>query len=149
MKDNHVPADGFVYTTRVAMRHTDAAGVIFFARYFELMHDAFEAFMESRGLPAPTILHETHYVLPVVQAECDYRAALRWGDPLRIMVTVEEVRRRSFTLRYRFLNAAGKLAGAGRTTQVSVHKDKGHAIPLPPELVRALGSPAGIAQEPK
>jgi YbgC/YbaW family acyl-CoA thioester hydrolase len=131
----------FVHTVQIALRHTDAAGIVFYPRYFELMQDAAEAFLSSRGLPPSRVLQETPYFLPIVHAECDFRAPLRWGDTVRVEVTVVEVRRRSFTLAYRFVNPDGRVGAEGRVSQVSADRHTQKAIPLPAELRHALDAP--------
>ena len=35
----------FVYQIKTKMHHIDAAGVMFFGHYFDLAHDAYEAFL--------------------------------------------------------------------------------------------------------
>ncbi len=123
----------YVYSTKIALRHTDAAGIVFFPRYLELMHDAYEAFLDSRGLSPARILTETHYFMPVVRTECEYRAPLQWGDAIHIELTVAEIRRRSFTVAYRF-TADHKTLAKGLTADKQTQK----SIPLPEELQHAL-----------
>jgi YbgC/YbaW family acyl-CoA thioester hydrolase len=132
------PSAAYVHTVQIALRHTDAAGIVFFPRYFELMQDAMEAFLSARGLPPSNVLSETNYYLPIVHAECDYRAPLTWGETIGIEVIVEEVRRRSFTLAYRFVHEGGRIGATGRVSQVSADKTTRKAIPLPADLRKAL-----------
>jgi YbgC/YbaW family acyl-CoA thioester hydrolase len=127
----------YVFSTGIAMRHTDAAGIVFFPRYYEMMHDAFEAFLGSRGLSPAQILKESTYFLPVVRCECEYRSPLFWGDPVDIQITVREIRRRSFTLGYRFVHGH-KVYAAGATTHVTADKASKKSIALPEELLKAL-----------
>ena len=126
----------------VEFNHCDPAGIVFFPRYFDMMQDAFEAFMKARGLPAARIMKETHYYLPLVRAECDFRAPLIWGDRLRVEVKVNEVRRRSFSVDYRFRNDEDRTVAQGYTAHVVADKSTRRAIPVPEELRRALEDPA-------
>lgn len=128
----------FVYATKIGLRHTDAAGIVFFARYFELMQDALEAFLESRGLGTAHILRETDYFLPVVKSDCSFSAPLFWGDELRIEVRVPEIRRRSFTIGYRFVTPSGKTAAEGVTVHVTADQKAHKSMAIPAELMRAL-----------
>ena len=127
----------FEYDATVRLRETDAGGVMFFARRFDLMHDAYEALMEARGLSVAQILAEGAYMLPVVHAECDYSAPLFTGDRVRVRLEVEELRTRRFTIRYE-IEGQGKAVGAGKTVHVAVDMRAKRAIPLPTELRQAL-----------
>lgn len=131
----------FEYETTVRLRETDAGGVMFFARRFDLMHDAYEAFMEARGLSIARIIAEGAYMLPVVHAECDYSAPLITGDRVRVSVDIEEVRSRRFTVRYT-VQGPERSAGSGRTVHVAVDMQTRRAIALPDALRRVLNGDA-------
>ena len=127
-----------VFETKVRLQHTDAAGVVFFARYFELAHEAYEHMLDALGHAFPADLGGETILYPIVHAESDYRAMLRLGDDLRIEVTVAEVKSRSFTLTYRFVNPAGDDAAALTTVHVAVDKGTGRSTRLPEDLAAAL-----------
>lgn len=130
-----------VHETTVRLQHTDGAGVVFFARYFELAHIAYEELMESLGVPLPADLAGWDPVLPIVRAESDYKASLRLGDRVRIEVLVAEVKSRSFTLRYRFLGPDGSEAAVLSTVHVAVDRATGRSTRLPDELRAAFADP--------
>ncbi len=128
----------FTYETIVRLQHTDAAGLIFYARVFDLAHAAYEAFLDELGHPLPTALSIHPVVLPIAHATADYRAPLRLNDRLRIELWVETLSRRSFELRYRFLRADGELAAGVRTIHVAVDSQSGDSTELPAALAEAL-----------
>ncbi len=130
----------FIYTATITLRDADAAGILFFSRYFALAHDAYEAFLEFRGLSIAHILKNEPYLIPVVRAQADYKAPLRVGDKATIRLTVREVKRRSFTLVCELFGPNGKLAAIVQTTHVAVDKASGRAIPLARPLVQVLKS---------
>ncbi len=41
----------FTYKTKISLHDTDAAGIIFFANQFKIVHDAYEDLLESFGFP--------------------------------------------------------------------------------------------------
>ena len=127
-----------VFETKVRLQHTDAAGVVFFARYFELAHEAYEHMLDALGQALPADLGGAPILYPIVHAESDYRAMLRLGDTLRIEVTVADVKSRSFHLTYRFLDPAGEEAAALTTVHVAVDKATGRSTHLPEDLAAAL-----------
>jgi len=126
------------FQTVIRMQHTDAAGVVFFARLFDLAHLAYEDLLDAIGFPLPADMAHAALILPLIHARTDYRAVLRLGDRLQIQVTVEEVRSRSFALAYRFLRADGVEAAATRTVHAAVAAATGRATGLPEDLARAL-----------
>ena len=113
------------------MHEVDAAGVLFFAQQFRLVHDAFEAFMESKGLSLAKILDSEDFALPIVHAETDYKMPLSLGDRIIIKLNLKEIGETSFTLAHEIFKE-GRLAGKGETVHVSVDKKTGAKIPLPP-----------------
>lgn len=127
-----------VFERRIRLQHTDGAGVVFFARYFELAHEAYEEMLDAIGQSFPPDLGREPILYPIVHAESDYRAMLRLGDTLRIEVEVAEVKSRSFALTYRFVNPAGEEAAALKTVHVAVDKTTGRSTRLPDALADAL-----------
>ena len=128
----------FEYVKTVGFRDADAGGVVFFARYFMLAHEAYEAFLLDRGIDIAKLLLGGGYVLPVVHAESEYRRALALGEQVTIRVTVEEVRRRAFTVGYELVNAAGELSARLHTRHVAIDGETRRAMPLPEDLAKAL-----------
>jgi 1,4-dihydroxy-2-naphthoyl-CoA hydrolase len=128
----------YVYRTTVTLRDADAAGVLFFARYLALAHDAYEAFMAEGGLSTARIIREESYVVPVVHAEADYKRPLQMGERVEIRLQVTQVRRRSFRIHYELCGEGGATACTAETHHVAVDKEKGKAVPLPERLADLL-----------
>ncbi len=129
----------FSTTRRISLRDADAAGVLFFARYLALAHDAYEEFMISRGMNFRRQLEEGTFILPVIHAECDYRMPLWVGDETTIQLSVTEVKRRTFTVSYALHTPDGGCAAECKTMHAAVDKATRRAIPLPDIVVEALG----------
>ncbi len=128
------------FETTIRLQHTDGAGVVFFARFFELAHVAYEDFLETIGEPLPADLAAAPILYPIVHAESDYRAMLRLGDRLRIELAVEAIKSRSFELAYRFVAPSGDEAALLKTVHVAVDKQTGRSTRLPEALSAALQS---------
>lgn len=128
----------YTHTARITLRDADAAGVLFFGRYFALAHDAYEAFLDSHGLNIGHLMRTTDYLLPVVHAESDYRRPLLAGQKTAIHLRVVELRSRTLTVAYEFLNAEGELACRLRTVHCAVNVKTRRAVALPKEVVNAL-----------
>jgi len=128
----------FTYKTEIHLHDTDAAGVIFFANQFKIIHDAYEALLEKFGWGFAFMLKKSPYFLPIVHAECDYKQRLFVGDKIALTVAVEHIGTTSFALIYTIKNSRKKLVGTGRTVHVTTHKKTGKKTPLPASLRRAL-----------
>ena len=130
----------FTHTTRVRLGDTDAAEVMYFARQFEVMHEAFEEFMAARDVSVAYILNDAPFSLAVAHAESDYAAPVRIGELITTEVRVERVGSKSFTIAYTLRNELGEVTGTGQTVHVTLDKVTRRARVMPAELVEALGS---------
>lgn len=142
----------FAHAFEVRLHDTDGAGVLFFAHLFRHAHDAYESLMTAAGFPLQGLIRNGT-TLPIVHAEADYQAPMHQGDRIRVTVTVAEIRRRSFSLDYRFLDEQGLLRARARTVHVLTGADT--TEDLPDDLRRALarwqtlqdpGRPSGTPQ---
>lgn len=114
----------FEYRFIIRLHDTDAAGLLFFGHLFRHAHDACESFMEAIGFPLDRLIQDGQILLPLAHAEADYRLPLRHGDAVRVMVGIAEIRRRSFTIDYRFIKDGDQIAATARTVHVLVSPDQ-------------------------
>ena len=131
----------FRYPTTLKLRDTDAAGVAFFATYFAIAHDAYEAFLVSRGFCLRDWLEEIH--LPIVHSEADYTSPIKLGDHFDIELTCGRIGQTSFTLNYHFLGCeSGVTLARLKTVHVAVKlNDEGHeSVSLPDQVRSIIGS---------
>ena len=128
----------FTYKTQIHLHDTDAAGLIFFANQFKIIHDAYESLLEKFGWSFAHMLKKSPYFLPIVHAECDYKKPLFVGDKIKISVAVEHIGTTSFTFTYVITNSRNICVGTGKTVHVIIHKKTSKKTPLPPSLRRAL-----------
>ena len=94
----------FVYRVNIKMYHIDAAGVMFFAWFFHLAHEAYEAFLEEISFGLKHILQQD-FLVPIVHTDADYRAPVKLGDELTVELAVEKIGGSAFTLVYHMLKA--------------------------------------------
>ena len=124
------------HSVTVRLHHTDAAGVLFYGRLFELVQEAFEAALAAGGLPLSDLLRDGRFRLPVVRAEADYRAPVRVGDVLEVRVAFT-AGDRSLRVIAEIADGAGRPVGAAHVVHAAVDRVTGAAVPLP-DAVRAL-----------
>ncbi len=127
----------FTYTTKIRLHDTDAAGVIFFANQFKIIHDAYEDLLETFGWGFRTMLKGKNYFLPIVHAESDFKTPVFVGDKIVITVKVGLIGKTSFSLEYT-LKRSKALVGTAKTVHVTINQKTHKKIPLPSNLRRAL-----------
>jgi 4-hydroxybenzoyl-CoA thioesterase len=89
-------------TTRVVrFAHCDPAGIIFYPRYFDLLHEAKEDwFRDALGWPFAHMVGELERGFPIVRLEADFRGPSRMGEELAIALSVPRVGNASLHLHY-------------------------------------------------
>jgi acyl-CoA thioester hydrolase len=134
---------GTVFTFPVNVRYmeVDAQGVVFNAWYLTYFDDAMTAFLARGGLPYRTML-DAGYDVQLVRSEIDYRAGVRWQDPIEVAVSASRLGNTSFTLDFQVLRGAEQQECArGRTVYVVVATDGSGKRALPALIREALGEP--------
>lgn len=128
----------FEYERRIGMRDADAAGILFFARYLSLVHEAYEEMFAQRGVSFRKQIDEHNIILPIVHVEADYRLPLFVGDTITIGLAVSEVKQRTYTVTFQFIREEGDPAAAGKIIHACVDFATRRAVALPPSLVAVL-----------
>ena len=86
---------------KVRFGDIDAAGIVFYPRYFEMLNAAVEEWFETRIGVAFRELHlERGLGIPTVTLQCDFTAPSRLGEVLQVSVAPIEIGRSSCTVRY-------------------------------------------------
>ena len=120
----------------IGLRHTDAAGLIFYPRLFELVQDTLEVAMHDAGVPVAERIHGDGPIVPIVHCEADFMRPLRLGDHVTVELRSERVGTSSFGLVFRVLNGAGEEAARARVVHTSLDRSTGRATPLTGEMRR-------------
>jgi 4-hydroxybenzoyl-CoA thioesterase len=136
-------------TTRIEWGDCDPAGIIFYARYFDIF-DVSTTMLLERALGMKKIEYLKAFNIlghPVLENRARFLKPTRFGDDVVVETAVVACGRSSFNLEHR-LTLAGTLAAEGWETRVWVvrHPDDPRRMqsqPLPPEIVARLtqGSP--------
>lgn len=137
--------DAPVYRTELNVRfqHVDAAGVVFFARFFEYVHEAYEGFLASVGLPLSAVLREQSWAAPLRHVEADYFRPLRLGDTVIVELVAAAYQGSSLVLGWRLLvqprPGASHVVAVVQSTHVFVKMDDFKRTQIPEALLQALG----------
>lgn len=128
---------------QVKLQECDAAGIVFFARFFEYFHDALMAGMESAGFSVPDLLRTGAVLIPLREAQADYLAPVFFGDPIQVELVRTHVEDSKAWIGYRISGERGKVHATGRTLHLCIDRAGWTRKPLPPELARVLTSFGG------
>ena len=92
----------FSTRTKIRFAHVDAAGIVFYPRYFEMLNAALEDwFAEALGIDFAALHLYRRIGVPTVRLECQFSAPSMLGDEVDITITPAEVGRSSCSIRYR------------------------------------------------
>jgi 1,4-dihydroxy-2-naphthoyl-CoA hydrolase len=130
----------FAYHRTVHFADTDAAGVVFFANYFAICHEAYEEALVAQGIELKTFFSENAVIVPIVKSEADYLRPLFCGDKLRITVTPTPLSENSFEIRFEIVKMGlmEKVAARVHTVHVCTSPGKRERALLPPALAHWL-----------
>jgi len=133
---------------RVEFRDTDAAGIAHFSAFFfwmesaehELLRELAIPVVDGQGVSGSGSDHGGRASWPRVSAGCDYKAAVRFGDEIDILVTVAEIGRSSVTYAFRFEHA-GAWVAQGRVVAVRClmrGDEPPAAVAIPADIISRL-----------
>lgn len=131
----------FEHPVEIRFQDVDAAGILFFARVFDLFHDAFFAGLAERGVRFAEVLAEKRWASPLVHAEADYRKPMRFGDRVVVELARVEFGGTSMTTRYRIRDAGDpeRIHASGHLVHAFVELGEFRSCPVPDEVRAALG----------
>ena len=129
----------FSYARTIHFPDTDAAGVVFFARYLFICHEAYEESLAAAGINLATFFADTGLVIPIAKSEATYLRPLACGEKIRVEVTPTRLTENSFALDCTLWKLApdgtpAKRAAVARTEHVCIASQTRERQPLPPAL---------------
>jgi 4-hydroxybenzoyl-CoA thioesterase len=135
-----------VFTTSILVRFADldAAGIAYYPRLVNFLHEAFEDFFSGHvGRPYPEVFAEG-LACPTVKLEMEFLSPVHYGDHVDVGVVVEHIGRTSVRLRYEGSVKGGPVFRA-RNTVVMVDMPAFRSTPVPDWLRQRLEA----AREPQ
>jgi 4-hydroxybenzoyl-CoA thioesterase len=129
-----------IHKTRIEWGDCDPAGIIFYARYFDIFDVATTVLLErALGMSKFEYLRTYNFLgHPLVETRARFRLPTRYGDEVAIETAVTHCGRSSFQIEHR-LTKAGTLAVEGHETRVWVVRD-----PDDPRRMKSQPIPAAI-----
>jgi 4-hydroxybenzoyl-CoA thioesterase len=138
------------HTTRLQARwgDVDAAGIVFYPRFFEWYDLATEQLFVALGLPWPTLFPAQGIVgVPIVESGSRFVSPVRYGDTLDIRATVAWVKDKTFRMEHE-LSIEGRRCASGFEVRAWVRQPttpggRLEAMTIPEAIARRLrGEPA-------
>lgn len=133
----------FKTSRRVEFRDTDMARIVHFSVFFAYMEEAEHEFLRNLGLGVICKIGGQTISWPRVNAECNYRTAIRFEEIIDIEVVVERIGSKSITFGFQF-SRDGVPVADGQVTAVCCQLDhaldgrRPESVLTPPEFVDAL-----------
>ena len=132
----------FSYQRNIHFADTDAAGVVFFANYPAICHEAYEESLSASGINLNEFFRDNAVIIPVSKCESEYLRPLHCGDKVRISLQPKVLSENSFEIHYAVtrLGPHEKNAGRVRTEHVCVDSKTRSRRPLPGPLANWIRS---------
>lgn len=126
----------FSWIRTIHFADTDAAGVVYFANYLRICHDAYEEALAAAGLELSRFFADTGSMVPIAKSEVDYLRPLRTGDRVSVTLTPRRLSESSFELRFELYREGPpkKKAATARTEHVCIKSATRERLALPPAL---------------
>ena len=121
-----------MFHTQILVRFgdLDAAGIAYYPRLVNFLHEAFEDFFRGHvGRTYPEVFAEG-LASPTVKLEMEFLSPVHYGDHVDVAVTVEHVGRTSARIRYEG-SVKGTPVFRARNTVVMVDLATFRSIPVP------------------
>ena len=130
----------YTYNTKIRLFHTDAAGVMFHSKLFDIAHECYEEFLEKSGLSIKKIFDDRKFLSPVVHAQADYFKSLIVGDKITIRMSLDSLGKSSFAFNYILYNELDEKAAELKIIHALIDPKSGKSIKIPKNLFKILDS---------
>ena len=111
----------FTSKRKINFYDCDPAGILFYAKIYELCHSVYEEMIQSFGLNENYWTNDD-YVVPIIHSEATYHKPLVYDSFVEIELSVSSISSSAFKLAYSCKNANGELCVEVLTTHVFVDK---------------------------
>lgn len=129
----------FTVKRKINFFDCDPAGILFYARLFEINHSVYEEMIDSFKLKA-NYWFSDKFVVPIIKTDGAYFKPLKGGETVTINLSVTLLKENSFELTYEWIDESGDLAAKARTVHVFVDKKRWKKIPIFEEITKGLES---------
>lgn len=128
----------FQYTHTVRFNEVDKAGVIFFSRYFEICHNAWEEALGAALGNWFEFMEQAGWGLPLAHAEADFRRPAFLGDGLHVALAIAARGESSLTLSFEAKHPERGLCARVQHVHTSIGLQTFRPVPLAADFLGAL-----------
>ncbi len=132
----------FSYERTVHFADTDAAGVVFFANYLAICHEAYEESLSASGINLRTFFADNGIIIPIAKSEAEYLRPLFCGDRVRVGLEAALLSENAYEVRFDMLRLGTPVKSAARirTEHVCVDSQSRSRKGLPAPLSAWVGA---------
>lgn len=114
------------YIMKARYYETDQMGIIHHSNYIRWMEEARVDLMNQMGYSYRRF-EEMGYLSPVLHAECEYKKSIKFDDDVKIIVSLQDLGKLKFTLKYEIYNMSQDdvLSAYGTTTHCFMNTETG------------------------
>jgi YbgC/YbaW family acyl-CoA thioester hydrolase len=127
----------FISKRKINFYDCDAAGILFYARIYELCHSVYEEMIQSFNLKEDYWANDD-YVIPIIHSEANYKKPLVYNSFVEIELSVKSLSTSAFKLFYTCKNEAGELCVEVETTHVFVDKKTWKKKAITDDVIKGL-----------
>jgi|SRR5665213_357517 len=134
----------FSHPRTIHFADTDAAGVVFFANYLAICHEAYEEALAAAGIELQAFFSDKAVIVPITKTEVEFLRPLKAGEKVRVTAAPASLTDHSYEVRFEIikLGAREKTAARVRTEHVCLDAQSRKRIPLPAALGSWVTAPA-------
>lgn len=127
----------------VRFEHCDAAGIMFYPRFFALVNEMVEDWFAELGHPFAAMHVTQRKGVPTVRMESEFVSAVRMGETLSQVLGVEHLGRSSCALKH-IASVGERIVARFDQTLVYADLESMRAEPWPSDLRAAIAAFAGV-----
>lgn len=115
----------------------DQARVVYYPRFFDYFHQAFEEwFARALGVPYPDLVLKENIGFPSIRVETEFLKPLRYGDTIRVDLELLDIGRSSITVGYTLVRLTDGVTSARATIKNVAIDDSFAPVPISDQLRR-------------
>lgn len=127
----------FSVKKRISFYDCDPAGILFFARVYEICHSAYEEMIRSFNLREDYWTND-NFVVPILKSEASYHKPIKYGEMITIEMITGNLRDSSFELNYEIKNEQNEACTKVKTVHIFVDKKSWKKTNLVKEVKEGL-----------
>jgi len=137
----------FSYVRTIRFADTDAAGVVFFANYLSICHEAYEEALACADIELNAFFTDERVIVSIAKTEAQFLRPLKAGEKVRVTVSAAALTENSYEILFEMIRIGppDKVAAKIRTEHVCLDSTsrKRAALPEPLKTWVAAGAQAG------